>query len=177
MIFEVVHSVIYDADGASHMRNLIQPLLVLVSFLAGGLALLFRPHAAETPRNAELATSGNKEQITDEEIPLREAAMRTYEGVKDAQGGAIARELDKSWEEILFYCCYALAEKIPIYGQFPPSRIKARVYLQSSHTRRIVFEGNITHAESLYAGEEGASNLYVMQNDLARAVEAIKQLM
>ena len=165
--------------GAGHMRNLIQPLLVLVSFLAAGLALLFRPHSVETPRNAELATatSRNKEEITDEEIPLREAAMRTYERVKDTQGGAIARELDKSWEEILFYCCYALAEKIPIYGQFPPSRIKARVYLQNSHTRRIVFEGNITHAKSLYAGEEGASNLYVMQNDLARAVEVIKQQM
>jgi len=156
------------------MRDLIQRLLVLLSFLAAGYVLLFRPHAAQVRSNGEpaTATSGNKEEITDEEIPLRKAAMRTYE---DARGGIIPRELDKSWEEILSYCCYILAEKIPIYGQFPPSRIKALVYLQNSHPRRIVFDGSITHVKSLFAGEEGASNPYVLKSDLTRAIEAIKQ--
>jgi len=156
------------------VRSLIPHLLVVLSFLAAGFALLFRPLAAQTPRDGEHATAtyGNKEEMADEEIPLREAAMRTYE---DARGGIIPRELDKSWEEILSYCCYILAEKIPIYGQFPPSRIKALVYLQNPHPRRIVFDGSITHAKSLFAGEKGASNPYVLKSDLTRAIEAIKQ--
>jgi hypothetical protein len=158
--------------GAGQM-NSIQRLLVLLSFLAAGFALLFRPHTAQAQGGGEPATAtpGNKEEMTDEEIPLREAATRTYEDT----GGAIARGLDKSSEEILSYYCYALADKIPIYGRFPPSHKKGKVDLTSSHTRRIVFEGNITHAKSLYAGEEGASNLYVLKSDLARAIEGIKQ--
>jgi len=162
--------------GGQVMRDLILHLLVLLSFLAAGFVLLFRPHPAQAPGNVEpaTATSGNKEEINDEEIPLREAAMRTYEGTR---GGLIPPELDKSWEEILSYYCYVLAEKIPIYGQFPPSRTKALVYLQNSHTRRVVFDGSITHAKSLFAGEEGASNLYVLKGDLTSAIETIKQQM
>jgi hypothetical protein len=158
--------------GVGHM-NSIQRLLVLLSFLAAGFALLFPPQTVQARSNGEPATakSEDKEEMTGEEIPLREAATRTYEDT----GGAIARGLGKSSEEVLSYYCYALAEKVPIYGQFPPSHKKEKVDLNSSHTRRIMFEGNITYAKSLYAGEEGASYLYVLKGDLARAIEEIKQ--
>jgi len=40
-----------------------------------------------------------------------------------------------------------------------------------------VFYGSITHAKSWFAGEEGASNLYVLKGDLTRAIATIKQQM
>jgi len=158
---------------------LIPHLLVVLSFLAAGFALLFRPLAAQTPRDGEPATAtyGNKEEMADEEIPLREAAMWTYEEVKDTRGGVIVRDLNETSEKILSYYCYALSERIPIYGQFSLSHREGRVDLDSPHTRRIVFDGSITNAKPLYAGEEGASNLFVLKSDLVRAIEGIKQQM
>jgi hypothetical protein len=201
------------------MRNLIQRVLGLLSFLAGGvwvygweafraylyesgfeafgligvdkfthygvpilfgligLALFYysRPRTVRTPMNMRAATATSREaEVTEEEIPLREAATRANEELKDTRGGRLARGLNKSSDEILSYYCYALADKIPIYGQLPPSRRKEQVDLNSGRTRIIVFEGNTTHARSLYSGEEGASNLYVLKSHLVRAIQALK---
>jgi hypothetical protein len=112
------------------------------------------------------------------EVPLWEAARRTYDECKHTRGGKIAQGLNNSQDEIISYYAYALAEKIPIYGTPPLSSKKEKVALKlGSSALRIEFRNGVAYAVSAFSdGLENSNSLFVYEDELEQAIAKIKNI-
>ena len=113
------------------------------------------------------------------EVPLWEAARRTYDECRQTPGGKIAQGLNNWSDEIISYYAYALAEKIPIYGTPPLSLKKEKVALKlGSSALRIEFRNCAAYAVSAFSdGLGNSNNLFVYEGELEQAIAKIKNVM
>jgi hypothetical protein len=125
-------------------------------------------------------TSASKATASREQtVPLLEAARRAYEQTRGTlvAGVAEARFGDEDRREgTLTWFCYALATRLAIHGNWPPSRVPEEIdwaIVGKRHSFRMRDDALILHEHS---GDGYYENLYVLAHELPRALEEIKAL-
>jgi hypothetical protein len=125
-------------------------------------------------RQAERWLTDVTKRGTSKTVPLKEAATRAYE-----QGGLMAKaaERDHTPEETLIYLCYALCDRLTVFGNKAPSRMPQPVPVRRIGGSRYDFAAENDEIVARERTGKGVyRGLYVLDDELVRALREIKAI-
>jgi hypothetical protein len=102
-------------------------------------------------------------------VPLKEAATRAYEQTRESLSAGLA---EASGDSPITWYCYALWQRIPIYGCYAPSRLLEEI--PDAHKNRYSFrmEGDEVVLRQ-HSGNARYENLRVRGDVLPKAIRSI----
>jgi hypothetical protein len=115
-----------------------------------------------------------------QQLSLVEAATQAYEQTKGTTPAAFAEgsaDPETRNEDIITWYCFYLAERLPIYGNQPPSRVSEKINWAAVGKRmNFRFRNGALRLIETFRDEQYYENLYVDEKDLKGAVEQLKAL-
>jgi hypothetical protein len=122
--------------------------------------------------NLHLIADEAEQWLRESLVPLKEAAMRAYEQTRGHMSAGLA---EASGDTPITWYCWALWQRIPIYGCYVPSRLLEEI--PDAHKGQYGFrlEGNEPVLQQ-HSGKARYENLHVRGNVLPEAIRSIAAL-